>query len=120
MLTQKDLLDQKDLTVPLSKTMEDAIFELREWARTRCRPATTDNRVLQIMEEEERRGETNVEDGADAEVQIRWKELAEFGQFDAAVIEYVRYRDVVTFARLIEDFAPYCDTKGEFGLVLRG
>ncbi|MCA9054324.1 MAG: AAA family ATPase [Planctomycetaceae bacterium] len=119
MMTQGDLLDQKDLTVPLSKTMEDAIFELREWARTRCRPATTDNRVLQIMEEEERRGETGVEDGADGKVQIRWKELAEYGQFDAAVLEYVRYRDITTIARLMEEFAPYFETKGEFGLVLR-
>lgn len=119
MLTQQDLLDQKDLTVPLSKTMEDAIFELREWARTRCRPATTDNRVLQIMEAEERRGETHVGDGADAKVQIRWKELAEYGQLDAAVVEYVRYRDSTTFARLAEDLAPFLETKGEFGLALR-
>ena len=119
MMSQKDLLDQKDLTVPLSKTMEDAIFNLREWARTRCRPATTDNRVLQIMQAEERRGETGVSDGADAKIQVRWKELAEYGQLDAAVIENVRFRDVTTFTRLVEDFAPYCDPKGEFGLVLR-
>ncbi|MFV0443422.1 MAG: AAA family ATPase [Planctomycetaceae bacterium] len=119
MMSQQDLLEQKDLTVPLSKTMEDQIFALREWARTRCRPATTDNRVLQIMEAEERRGETGVQDGADAQVQVRWKELAEYGQLDAAVIEYVRFRDITTFARLVEDFGPYCDPKGEFGLVLR-
>ncbi len=119
MMTQQDLLDQKDLTVPLSKTMEDAIFDLREWARTRCRPATTDNRVLQIMEAEERRGEADVEDGADAVLLSRWKELAEYGQFDAAVVEYVRDHESVTFARLAEDLAPYLDTKGEFGLVLR-
>lgn len=119
LLTQQDLADQRDLTVPLSKTMEDAIFELREWARSRCRPATTDNRVIQIMEEEQRRGETKVADGADAIVEVRWKQLAEYGQIDAAVIEYVRFKDVATFHQLVEDFAAYTETRGEFGLVLR-
>lgn len=119
MMTQEDLAQQRDLTVPLSKTMEDQIFELREWARTRCRPATTDNRVIQIMEEEQRRGEANVADGAEERVRVRWVELAEYGQIDAAVIEYVRHRNVVTFARLMEDFLPYTETKGEYGLVLR-
>ena len=119
MMTQEDLAQQRDLTVPLSKTMEDQIFELREWARTRCRPATTDHRVIQIMEEEERRGESKVADGAEERIRVRWVELAEYGQIDAAVIEYVRYRNVVTFARLVEDFAPYAETKGEYGLVLR-
>lgn len=119
MLTQQDLLEQRDLTVPLSKTMEDEIFALREWARTRCRPATTDNRVLQVMEEERRRGETRVADGADAVVEVRWKQLAEFGQMDAAVIEYVRFKDIVTFHQLLEDFSPYTETRGEYGLVLR-
>jgi ATP-dependent 26S proteasome regulatory subunit len=120
MLTQEDLADQRDLTVPLSKTMEDAIFSLREWARTRCRPATTDNRVLQIMDEETRRGETNVDDGAHARIRVRWMELAEFGQIDAALIEYVRWKEFVTFAQIVEDFAPHTETKGDYGLVLRG
>jgi hypothetical protein len=118
-LSQEDLVQQRDLTVPLSVTMEDAIFELREWARSRCRPATVDHRVMQIMDEEVRRGEADVADGAQAKLAVRWMELAEHGQIDAAVIEYVRHKDLVTFANLVEDFAPYVDAKGEFGLVLR-
>jgi hypothetical protein len=118
-LSQQDLADQRDLTVPLSVTMEDAIFNLREWARTRCRPATTDHRVVQIMEEEERKGEANVADGADGKVLIRWTELAELGQVDAAVLEYVRYKDLATFAQLSEELSKHMETKGEYGLALR-
>jgi ATP-dependent 26S proteasome regulatory subunit len=119
MLTQKDMLDARDLTVPLSVTMEDKIFDLREWARTRCRPATPDSRVMQVMEEEERRGETNVADGAGAALQYKWKQLAEHGQLDAALVEYVRYREAPALNRVEADFAPYMETSGEYGLVLR-
>lgn len=119
MLTMEDLLEAKDLTVPLSVTMEDQIFELREWCRTRCRPATPDSRVIQVMEEEERRGESMTADGAGAALKHKWAELAEHGQLEAALIEYIRYRESVTLNRLEEDFATYMETEGEFGLVLR-
>jgi hypothetical protein len=119
MLTQQDLLATKELTVPLSVTMEDAIFELREWARTRCRPATPESRVLQIMEEEERRGEVDVADGAGAPPKHKWLELAEHGQLEAALVEYVRFRDAATFQQLETDFAEHMETSGDFGLVLR-
>jgi ATP-dependent 26S proteasome regulatory subunit len=119
MLTQQDLLEMKDLTVPLSVTMEDKIFDLREWARTRCRPATPDSRVIQVMEEEERRGEANVADGAGVIPAHRWKELAEHGQLEAALIEYVRYRESAPLNRLEVDFSEFLETTGEFGLVLR-
>jgi hypothetical protein len=74
---------------------------------------------MQIMDEEVRRGESNVADGADAKLRIKWIELAEHGQVEAAVVEYVRFKDVVTFAQLTDDFAAYLETKGEYGLVLR-
>lgn len=119
MLTMEDLLEAKDLTVPLSVTMEDEIFALREWCRTRARPATPDSRVIQVMEEEERRGESLTADGAGAALKHKWAELAEHGQLEAAFIEYVRYRESVTLNRLEEDFAAYMKTEGEFGLVLR-
>lgn len=119
MMSQKDLEDAKDLLVPLSVTMEDQIFALREWARTRCRPATPDSRIMQIMEEEERRGEQDVKDGSGAAPTLKWMELAEHGQLAAAVIEHVRFYDNVTFDRLLNDFAKYTETAGEFGLVLR-
>ena len=73
--------------------MEDQIFNLREWARTRCRAATPDSRVQQIMEEEERRGETSTSDGSRETPKLKWVELAEHGQFAAAIIEYVRFHD---------------------------
>jgi len=53
-VTQEDLINSQEMTVPLSVTMEEKIFELREWARTRCRPATPDSRVMQMLEEESR------------------------------------------------------------------
>ncbi|MBI3465665.1 MAG: AAA family ATPase [Planctomycetes bacterium] len=56
-LTQQDLLEARDQTVPLSVTMEERVFQLREWARNRCRPATPDSRVIQMLEEEDRRAQ---------------------------------------------------------------
>jgi ATP-dependent 26S proteasome regulatory subunit len=119
MLTDDDLKLSKDRTVPLSVTMEDKIFELREWARTRCRPATVDSRLAQIMDEEERRGEQNVADGRGGPGKAKWRELAEYGQFGPAIVEYVRFHDHVMFDRLAADMAEFVETNGEFGLVLR-
>jgi len=39
-LTQKDLLDEAKVVVPLSRMMEEDIAEIREWARMRTRPAS--------------------------------------------------------------------------------
>lgn len=119
MLTEDDLMTQQELLVPLSKTMEDQIFNLREWARTRCRPATPDSRVLKVMEEEERRGETETADGSRGKPQLKWIELAEHGQFAAAVVEYVRFHDNTRLDKLLADFEKYTPTAGEFGLVLK-
>jgi hypothetical protein len=114
-----DLNDSRERTVPLSKTMEDEIFRLREWARTRCRPATIDSRIIQVMEGEIRRGEQNVADGSGAAPGLKWKELAQHGQIKAAVVEHVRCYDHVSLARLLSDFEQFTETAGEFGLVLR-
>ncbi len=119
MLTEDDLITQQELLVPLSKTMEDQIFNLREWARTRCRPATPDSRVQKVMEEEERRGETVTGDGSKGRPQLKWIQLAEHGQFAAAVVEYVRFYDNTRWDKLLHDFTQYTTTSGEFGLVLR-
>ena len=115
-LAMADLLESKERTVPLSVTMEDEIFNLREWARTRCRPATPDIRVMQVMEEEERRGEVRE---LAPPPRAKWLQLAELGQLGTALVEYVRLHDTVYWHRLVADFAPYCQTEGEFGLVLR-
>ncbi|HVJ87906.1 MAG TPA: AAA family ATPase [Caulifigura sp.] len=118
MLTDDDLEQSRDRTVPLSVTMEDQIFALREWARTRCRPATLDSRLAQMMDEEERRGETNVADGSGGAPKLKWLELAEYGQIGPAMIEYVRFHDHVPLDQLVTDFAKFTETSGEYGLVL--
>ena len=120
-LTQSDLQNAREESVPLSVTMEEQIFELREWARDRCRPATPDSRVVQMLEEEHGHSEETtfeaVADGDDGEGE--WLELAEHGQVAAALVEYVRRRDEVTFAELLGDFAPFIETSGQQGLALR-
>jgi len=120
-LTQSDLQNAREETVPLSVTMEEQIFELREWARDRCRPATPDSRVVQMLEEEHGHSEETtfeaVADGDDGEGE--WLELAEHGQVAAALVEYVRRRGEVTFAELLGDFAPFIETSGQQGLALR-
>ncbi len=118
MLTDADLELSRDRTVPLSVTMEDQIFALREWARSRCRPATIDSRLAQMMDEEERRGEGNVADGRGGAPKLKWLELAEYGQIGPAIIEYVRFHDHVPLDRLALDFESFFETSGEFGLVL--
>jgi len=118
MLTDDDLEQSRDRTVPLSVTMEDQIFSLREWARARCRPATLDSRLAQMMDEEERRGEDNVSDGRGGAPKLKWLELAEYGQIGPAIIEYVRFHDHVALDQLAKDLSPYMETSGEFGLVL--
>ena len=118
MLTDDDLEQSRDRTVPLSVTMEDQIFALREWARTRCRPATLDSRLAQMLDEEERRGETNVADGSGGAPKLKWLELAEYGQIGPAIIEYVRFHDHVPLDQLVTDFSKFTETSGEYGLVL--
>jgi len=115
-LSQKDLEEARERTVPLSVTMEDEIFQLREWARTRCRAATMEYRVMEVLEEEHRRGEvTQFEEPA----LPKWMELAEHGQLAAAIIEHVRLHDSVSWGKLLHDFAAYGKQRGEYGLVLK-
>lgn len=118
-VSMNDLNESRERTVPLSKTMEDEIFRLREWARTRCRPATIDSRIIQVMEGEIRRGEQNVADGSGGPPELKWKDLAQHGQIRAAIVEHIRCYDHVTLARLLADFEKYTETAGEFGLVLK-
>src|SRR5262249_44880994 len=113
---QEDLDRSRDQTVPLSITMEEKVFALREWASTRARRATSDSRVTQMLEEEQRHAEF-LEDEDEAKEQ--WMELAEHGQLKAAVVEYLRRCDMALFPRLQDDFARFLTTSGEQGLALR-
>ena len=125
----KDLEDAIDDTVPLSVTMEEKIFELREWAKSRCRAATPDSRVLQMLEEEhrEKTGEAPPEmfnliddDSADEpENEFNWRTLIAEGRVQAGLLEYVSEQDEVTLAELQKAVTGHVETEGEFGLALR-
>jgi SpoVK/Ycf46/Vps4 family AAA+-type ATPase len=115
-LAQEDLEKSREQSVPLSITMEEKVFELREWASSRCRRATSDSRVTQMLEEEQRHAEFLKEDEAAKEP---WMELAEHGQLNAALVEYLRANGLAAFPKLQEDFGPFLMTAGEQGLALR-
>jgi ATP-dependent 26S proteasome regulatory subunit len=115
-LAQEDLDKSKEQSVPLSVTMEEKVFALREWAASRCRRATSDSRVTQMLEEEQRNAEFLEEE---EETKEQWMELAEHGQLNAAVIEYLRRCDAALFPSLQDDFAPFLTTAGDQGLALR-
>ena len=125
-LNDDDLDRARDDTVPLSVTMEEKIFELREWARPRCRPATPDSRVLQMLEQENRERGVAEEaafddepDLSDALEEEEWITIANDGDLPGAVLEFVRSRDDATFAEIIDEFAPHVETDGEQGIALR-
>ncbi len=115
-LAQEDLDRARDQLVPLSITMEEKVFQLREWANTRCRRATSDSRVTKMIEEEQREASFLEEEEPEKE---QWVELAEHGQLNAAVVEYLRRREDAPFPTLQEDFGPFLETTGEQGLALR-
>ena len=48
-LSEVDLLNAIQETVPLYETYEERIKELRNWARTRARPATLDAKMVDLF-----------------------------------------------------------------------
>ena len=52
-LSSEDLLDVAREMVPLAVTMDDRLKELREWARPRARPASTDRRRIDFFEDQD-------------------------------------------------------------------
>lgn len=133
-MTQAALEKAREETVPLSVTMEEKIFQLREWAKGRCRPATPDSRVLQMLEAEQRQKAAAVGDEQAFEdkpfsfdptelepedTDDDWKSLARNGDWSAAILEYVRTHDGATFPQLQAALAEFTPTAGEQGLALR-
>ncbi len=133
-ITQAALEKAREETVPLSVTMEEKIFQLREWAKGRCRPATPDSRVLQMLEAEQRQkaeaagDERGLEDKPFAfdptelepeETDEAWRTPAQNDDLPAALLEYVRTHDGVTIPQLQSVFAEFVATTGEQGLSLR-
>lgn len=104
-------------TVPLSKTMEEKVFELRQWAQDRCRRATSDNRAMQMLDEETRFGDLELDD--EDIPKPSWATLVEAGQLKAAMVEYVRQEGEVAVPQLVEAFRPYLEVDGDIGLALK-
>lgn len=116
-LSDADLERARDQTVPLSVTMEEKVFELREWATTRCRRATSDSRVTQMLEDEQRHAALLPRDETGQPLEA-WESLAEHGQMKAAIVEYLRTAGGAIFPELQEQFARWYPA-GELGLSLR-
>jgi hypothetical protein len=120
LLTDDDLEKVRFNTVPLSITMEEKIFELREWASTRARRATSDSRVTKMIEDEQRQGTLHGwldDDGP--KIKEQWRNLAEMGQLNAALVEYVRTHDPASLADIESIIDPYLPARGDQGMALK-
>ena len=119
-LSQDELELAWRTTVPLSVTMEDKIFALRNWAQDRCRRATSDSRVTAMLEAERRIDTTRVvvDDEIDAPLPP-WAQLAAAGQLKAGIVEYIRKAGDVLFPELVRDLQPYLEVSGDQGLAAR-
>ncbi|MDZ4686665.1 MAG: AAA family ATPase [Planctomycetaceae bacterium] len=118
-ITDLDLDRARRQLVPLSKTMEDKIFALRQWAQDRCRRATSDNRAAQMLDEEQRMGDFEEEDDQSS-VLPSWAVLAQAGQLKAAIVEYVRREGGdILFPELCAALQNHVDMSGEQGLAVR-
>ena len=73
-----------------------------------------------LEEEHGHAGDATFEAEMETEGEEEWLALAEHGQVRAALVEYVRMRNEVTFQQLVEDFSPFIETAGDQGLALRG
>lgn len=114
LLNEKLIKQAREQTVPLSKTMEEPIFALREWARERCRPATPDSRVMQMLEQEHRDGKL-IEDVV--KQTPLWEQLAEAGDMPNALIEYIRLNDHALISTIQQRFRPWFEVRGDKAVV---
>jgi hypothetical protein len=100
--------------------MEEKIFQLRQWAESRCRRATSDSRVTQMLEDERRHGLHGNYDVDVPETELAtWAALAKHGQLKAAVTEFVRDRGETLFPELQAALQDYLPVSGENGLASR-
>ena len=119
-LSHDDLVRAQRTTVPLSVTMEDKIFALRNWAQNRCRRATSDSRVTAMIEAEQRNDELRLPEDDDTFIALPpWAQLAAAGQLKAAIVEFVRSSGDPLIPQLVEALQPYVETKGDQGLAVR-
>ena len=119
-LSQGDLERAWRATVPLSITMEDKIFALRNWAQDRCRRATSDSRVTAMLEAEHRNdlARSSMPDPRTSAL-APWMQLAAAGQLKAAIVEFVRAKGDVIFPEIIDAMQTYMEVVGDQGLAVR-
>lgn len=119
-LSQEELERAWRTTVPLSVTMEDKIFALRNWAQDRCRRATSDSRVTAMLEAEQRHDSIRVPlDDSESAPLKPWAQLASAGQLKAGIVEFVRSEGDVLFPDMAEAMKPYMEVSGDQGLAVR-
>lgn len=118
MLSDEILDRTRRSLVPLSKTMEEKIFELRQWAQDRCRRATSDNRAVQMLDEESRSAPLDDEPAATTDLP-GWATLVQAGQLKAGIVEFIRTQGDPTFPDLVQALRPYTEVDGDIGLALR-
>jgi hypothetical protein len=119
-LSQEELERAWRTTVPLSVTMEDKIFALRNWAQDRCRRATSDSRVTAMLEDEQRIDATRLPDEeSEPDVLPPWAQLAAAGQLKAGIIEFIRGSGDVLLPQLVDAMQPYMEVTGDQGLAVR-
>lgn len=115
-VTMKDLLASREATIPLAVTMEDAIFNLREWARGRCRMATSDSRVMQMLDEEKRKGAAPLDAGQS--LRDQWTAYLADGQLGESIVAHVRFHHGALISTLQKDFGAHMETNGTSSLCL--
>lgn len=119
-LSQEELERAWRTTVPLSVTMEDKIFALRNWAQDRCRRATSDSRVTAMLEAEQRNDSIRIPvDDIESKTLPAWAQLASAGQLKAGIVEFVRTSGDALFPELVEAMQPYMEVTGDQGLAVR-
>ena len=119
-LAQDDLERAWRTTVPLSVTMEDKIFALRNWAQGRCRRATSDSRVTSMLEAERRHDAAKlIGDDLEFKAIPAWAQLAAAGQIKAGIVEFVRGQGDTLIPDLLTALEPYVEVAGEHGLAVR-
>lgn len=118
-VAQEDLERARRSTVPLSVTMEEKVFELRQWAEARCRRATSDSRVTEMLDEEKRIFGDDDEIVAPKDLPP-WAQLAVHGQLKGALVEFVRGNGETLLPELQQALEPYMPVAADFGLALRG
>lgn len=120
-LEMEDLEKARRSLIPLSITAEDQVFAIRQWAEGRCRKATSDHRVVRMLDDEQQAELRTISatPAVTTDAEATWQQLAAHGQLKAAIVEYVRRTGEAGFASLAESFDQFQPTKGDYGLRLK-